>query len=142
MPRDELELDRDVVEIDAGVRLNEAMGGDVSPYTCPECHGTLWEHRNAAVVRFRCRVGHSYTEETLLAEQGSSLEAAIWTALTALEEHAAFTWRMAERVGARGHAQRRATYADKARLLEQRAQVIRDLLNRTNFAVESASDGT
>ena len=61
--------------------------GSPSTMTCPECHGSLWETREGALVHFRCRVGHAYTAESLLAHQADQLEAALWTALRSLEEH-------------------------------------------------------
>ncbi|HET8755815.1 MAG TPA: chemotaxis protein CheB [Solirubrobacteraceae bacterium] len=74
--------------------------GPPSPFTCPECSGPLWELREGEVVRYRCRVGHGYTEDAMVIEQGSAVEAALWSALEALEERAEFLRRVAGRHGA------------------------------------------
>ncbi|HET8673325.1 MAG TPA: chemotaxis protein CheB, partial [Thermoleophilaceae bacterium] len=50
--------------------------GDLTPLTCPECGGTLWEHQEGDLIRFRCHVGHAYSPESMQTEQGRSLEAA------------------------------------------------------------------
>lgn len=147
---DELETQRGLEEIDGGARQNEALGGEVSGFTCPECHGALWKIEDGAIVRYRCRVGHAFSEDALHEAKSVSIEAALWTALTALEEQAALTQRMAQRAEAQGHAERRRRYADKARLLEERAGVIARVLRGTNFgttnreptATEIADTGT
>ncbi|MBW3629763.1 MAG: hypothetical protein KY464_10750 [Gemmatimonadetes bacterium] len=47
---------------------------------------TLRQTEEARIVQFRCRVGHSFTLESLLTDRPAEVEAALWTALTALEE--------------------------------------------------------
>src|SRR4051812_28114126 len=42
--------------------------GPPSPYTCPECHGTLLQMKTGGLLRFRCHTGHAYTLSSLLAE--------------------------------------------------------------------------
>jgi two-component system, chemotaxis family, protein-glutamate methylesterase/glutaminase len=51
--------------------------GNPSPFTCPECNGSLWEVHEGEVVRYRCRVGHSYSEDAMIGEQGSAAEDAL-----------------------------------------------------------------
>jgi two-component system chemotaxis response regulator CheB len=73
--------------------------GPPSPFTCPECNGSLWEIKEGDVVHYRCRVGHTYVEDAMVIEQGSAVEAALWSALEALEERAEFLRRIAARHG-------------------------------------------
>jgi two-component system, chemotaxis family, protein-glutamate methylesterase/glutaminase len=75
--------------------------GPLTSYSCPECQGPLWQVEEGDVVRYRCRVGHGYSEDSLLIEQGSAVEAALWSALEALEERAEFLARVARRHGDR-----------------------------------------
>jgi two-component system, chemotaxis family, protein-glutamate methylesterase/glutaminase len=131
---DEIERGEERREIDGGARQNEGLGGEVSGFTCPECHGALWEMRDGAVVRYRCRVGHAYAEAALQDAKGVSIEAALWTALTALDEQAALTWRMAQRARVAGNDTRRRRYEDKARALEERARVLDRVLRNTPLA--------
>jgi two-component system, chemotaxis family, protein-glutamate methylesterase/glutaminase len=73
--------------------------GPPSALTCPECRGPLWEITEGALTRYRCRVGHAYSEETLIAEHAAGVEAALWSAVEVLEERAELLRRVAARMG-------------------------------------------
>jgi two-component system chemotaxis response regulator CheB len=107
----------------------QTQPGTPSTMTCPECHGTLWETREGALVHLRCRVGHAYTAESLVAHQADQLETALWTALRSLEEHAALCRRLAERAGGRGHARSASTFTEQAMDAEHHASTIRNVLS-------------
>jgi two-component system chemotaxis response regulator CheB len=93
---------------DEKMRVEVAMGagepedidkiGPPSPYGCPECGGVLNEVSDAAVLRFRCRVGHAYTAENLAAEQDERIEGSLWAAMRALEESAELKKKLADRL--------------------------------------------
>src|SRR5215472_97806 len=51
--------------------------GQLSMFTCPECHGTLWELKDGELLRYRCHVGHVYSIDSLDAEQGERHEGAL-----------------------------------------------------------------
>lgn len=104
--------------------------GSPAVYACPDCGGSLWEHDDQGLLRFRCRVGHGYTEESLVAAQDERLEDAMWTALRALEESAAMRRRMADRVASRGLAEIARGYRERADAAEQQASSIRRILER------------
>jgi len=58
--------------------------GEMSGFACPDCDGVLVQL--AGTDRFRCRVGHAWTEEALLSAHGDRLEQALWTAYRIVEE--------------------------------------------------------
>jgi len=107
----------------------QTQPGSPSTMTCPECHGSLWEAREGALVHFRCRVGHAYTAESLLAHQADQLEAALWTALRSLEEHAALSRRLATRASGRGHSHSASAFTEQAMDAEHHASTIRNVLS-------------
>lgn len=115
-------------EVNGGAKINEALGGHLSGYTCPECRGALWELREGALVRYRCRVGHSYTEAGLVDNKARAVEDAIWTAVTALEESAAIAQRVSDRARRHGRSHVAETFRERAEHLEQRGAMLRDLL--------------
>lgn len=107
----------------------ETQPGVPSTMSCPECHGVLWEVKNDELVRFRCRVGHAYSDEALLVHQSENLEAALWTALRALEEHSALARRLSSRANHRGHTHSASTFTEQAMDAEHHASVIRAVLH-------------
>ena len=114
-------MERDPTEL-SPVAVTEANteAGRVTAFTCPECNGTLWEVEEGGLVKLRCRVGHAYTEDGYAHEKGVRLEAALWTALTAVVERADFSRRLAARFRQSGHELSAKRYDEQAdRLLEQ-----------------------
>ena len=112
-----------------GLVDRQTQPGSPSTMTCPECHGSLWETHEGALVHFRCRVGHAYTAESLLAHQADQLEAALWTALRSLEEHAALSRRLAARASGRGHSHSASAFTEQAMDAEHHASTIRNVLS-------------
>jgi len=81
---------------------DDPQPGDPSGYSCPECGGSLWQHEQAGEVSYCCRTGHAYSSEALVASQSNVVEAAMWSAVRALEERAAMARRMADKFRSRG----------------------------------------
>jgi len=100
--------------------------GHASGFTCPECNGALWELREGDLVRYRCRVGHAYSEEAMIDAQGASVEAALWAALKVLEERGELLRRIADRTSRPRTAGR---FREGALEADSRADVIRRVLN-------------
>ena len=101
--------------------------GPPTSYSCPECQGPLWQVEEGELARYRCRVGHAYSEDSLLIEQGSAVEAALWSALEAVEERAEFLAWVAQRHGDRRPRLRDRFEGAAADALE-RAELIRRAL--------------
>jgi two-component system chemotaxis response regulator CheB len=101
--------------------------GPASAFTCPECSGALWELREGELVRYRCRVGHTYSEDAMIDAQGTAVEAALWAALEVLEERGELLQRIAERMAGRTPKTERR-FRDGARDALERASLIRRAL--------------
>jgi two-component system chemotaxis response regulator CheB len=117
----------------AGPATDALLGGRVSAYTCPECRGTLREISDGRPARFRCRAGHSYDQSTLLHGKRAALGRALWTALAALEQNAAFARRIADCPAGRSADARREAVVERFRSralrLDRRARAIRHVLS-------------
>ncbi len=100
----------------------------VSVYTCPECHGTLWEVDEQGLLQFRCRVGHKFSRDSMLDAQGQSLERALWAALRSLEEHSELSRRLAERAKANNQEMAARRFEERWQASAANAKIIRDML--------------
>jgi two-component system chemotaxis response regulator CheB len=125
---EDMELEAKMARIDPSTPTNVARLGTPSAFTCPECAGPLWEMEERDLLRFRCRVGHAYTAESMLSEKTEALEAALWAALNTLEEGVDMSRRLAEESRARGHEHAAARFEDRARRTQEQAQLIRQAL--------------
>lgn len=71
--------------------------GKPSGFTCPDCEGVMWEIKEGNLLRFRCRVGHAYTADSLHVALSDSVEDALWAAMRSLEEKSSLLRRIASR---------------------------------------------
>ena len=94
---------RDPTEMTLSELANLESRGRPSAFVCPECTGTLFEFAEEGVFHYRCRVGHSYLSDSLSANQEGVLEAALWTALRAIEEHNDLLGTLLSRAEAKGY---------------------------------------
>ena len=108
--------------------------GTPSVFACPECHGVLWELRDGDLVRFRCRVGHSYGPESLASELSGASEAALWAAMRALEEKAAMQRRIAD--GLSTNSKSSSRLRDQSIADDNNARIIRDMIFARDAALE------
>jgi two-component system chemotaxis response regulator CheB len=124
-----LEARYSALEID-GVERDQAPG-DLTPFSCPECGGALWEIRDGELPRYRCGVGHAYAADAVFEDQSNSVDRALWIALRALLERASMSERIAERArngdGSKATAERFDRLAEEA---HAQAAVIRKVLLR------------
>ena len=129
----------DPIELDPEtITAENRANGELSSFTCPECKGPLWEIREGEILKLRCRVGHTFTEEALAHEQAIALEGAMWTALTALVEKADFSHRLSERFRRGGHIDTARRYEGQSRNALEQADLIRTALR--NLEIVPAGD--
>jgi two-component system chemotaxis response regulator CheB len=138
---DELEGEEALSEMDLGAMGSEVHPGTPSSFACPDCGGTLWELSEGDLLRFRCRVGHAFTADALLVEQSDSLEAALWTALRALEERASLARHLADRSRRRGHFLLAERFDRQIQDADRHAAVIREALMNGSLLDPVTGDG-
>jgi two-component system, chemotaxis family, protein-glutamate methylesterase/glutaminase len=102
--------------------------GAASQFVCPACSGTLYEINDGRILRFRCRVGHAYSADSLEAANGNGTERALWAALRALEERSALLKKLADYARRRNHGTLAAMYEERAGRMERDVRAIHDLI--------------
>ncbi|WP_375511599.1 TFIIB-type zinc finger domain-containing protein [uncultured Nostoc sp.] len=112
--------------------------GKPSTFACPDCGGTLWELEEGNLLRFRCRTGHAYSAESLLATQSDAIEDALWIASRVLEEKASLSHCLASRMEARNLSLAAQRLKEEAHSALERSAIIREVLlkNYANTGVD------
>jgi two-component system chemotaxis response regulator CheB len=123
-----MEMESQMAAFNMDAIEDEDRPGRPSGFACPDCGGALWELTEGDLIRFRCRVGHAWSANGLVAEQSESIETALWTALRALEERASLCTRVAERMSAKGINTSAARFRDQAADSRRRAATLRQVL--------------
>jgi two-component system, chemotaxis family, protein-glutamate methylesterase/glutaminase len=100
--------------------------GELSPFTCPECHGVLAMLREGKIVRFRCHTGHAFSADTLLTANGEELEARLWDAVRACDEAVLLLNRLGEEFAKSGNTAAAERCFDEAREAHERSRPMRE----------------
>ena len=127
------EIQDEVVEIDPIKTGHGPQPGTPSGFTCPECHGPLWEIEEGDLLRYRCHIGHAYSVKSLAAANSEALDAAIWTAVRSLEEKVAIGHSLASRARERGHVVAQAQFESDLRDAEKHLYVLKGLLKEDRW---------
>jgi two-component system, chemotaxis family, protein-glutamate methylesterase/glutaminase len=139
-PNDNLEEEAETESADFDPEIIERDDrlGVPAGYGCPSCGGALFRLTEGDVRHFRCRVGHAWSAEALLAEQGETLESALWAALRSLEESAALATDIGERHKGRGSTDSAHRFFTQAHESRRRAYIIRSVLRAGRTGREPA----
>jgi two-component system chemotaxis response regulator CheB len=126
---EQLRIETDMAQRDHDIAEMNRIG-KLSPFTCPSCHGSLWEVFDEHVLRYRCHTGHAFSAESLDAEMTDDFENALFGALRALEENARLARTIAGRSRESKHDKIARLYEAKADENDKSAHVIRTVLHR------------
>jgi two-component system, chemotaxis family, protein-glutamate methylesterase/glutaminase len=120
-----------------------AQPGELVPFSCPECGGTLWETESGETRSYRCRVGHAYTLNSLIARHDETVERALWSAYRALEEQSAMSHRVGRRLAERGRKESASRFERRAAVAAGRAEDLKAILDAlVATAAEEAAGAT
>lgn len=118
----------------------EEKFGPPSALACPECSGPIWEVVEGQHSQFRCLVGHIFSQESFVAEEGVAVERALWVAVKTLQERSDLLGRLADKASRIGQSITAASFRDKARESQNHADSIREILKRFDGASTAVAD--
>lgn len=125
---DDLIQETNILGLDPTASERDAIPGTITSLSCPECSGPIWETRDGELRRYRCRVGHAFTADTMEEGLADAVEDALWIALNMLDENASVLERMVEDARQRQHVHLAQRLQDKIADRRHNAQVIRRVL--------------
>jgi two-component system chemotaxis response regulator CheB len=108
----------------------EDRSGELSPFTCPECSGALWEINDGSMLRYRCHVGHAFTAEIALSARAAEVDRMLESLLRSHQERAALVRRMAKHERSMQNESLAAQLEARAKEYEHDAEVVRRLARR------------
>ena len=130
---DLMKVETAMADLDIDALNTEERPGVPSGFSCPDCHGSLFEIKEGGLVRYRCRVGHAWSPNSLAAQQTDGLESALWMALRSLEEKASLSRELARRSRASGHRLSGDSFDRSADEALEAATMVRDLIDQINL---------
>ena len=107
--------------------------GEKSIYACPDCGGGLWniDRQSGKTDRYRCHIGHSYSEKDLVIKQGEILESTLWTALRIMEERRNLLKKMENDNAKKGLSKMAASYSEKGKQIQFHVDKMKEVLFAT-----------
>jgi two-component system chemotaxis response regulator CheB len=111
--------------------------GDLSPYTCPECHGVLAALKEGGRLRFQCHTGHSFSADALITSVSESIEESIWNAVRSVQENIMLLNHMGDHFAETKQTKLAAVYFKKAQNAKRQVELLREaVLAHEQLSVE------
>ncbi|HEY3823445.1 MAG TPA: chemotaxis protein CheB [Bryobacteraceae bacterium] len=96
--------------------------GELTPFTCPECHGVLVRVAEGKMSRFRCHTGHAYTDSALIEAVMEFSGELLWQVIRSLEEGVLLLEHMAKHLEKAGSSSRAAIFRSKSLEIKKRSE--------------------
>lgn len=127
---DVMKDDQTKKEIDIAAEANALekgvlLFGELTPYSCPECHGVLSKLQNGHIVRYRCHTGHAYSVDALMTTITEKIEDALYSAIRGMDESVLLLTHMGDHYAEANEPKLAAVYFKKAKEAEERAKLVR-----------------
>lgn len=102
--------------------------GEQSTFSCPDCGGILWAIKNDVITRYRCHIGHSYSQNDLVVRQAQAVGSTLWAALRMMEERKHLLRKMEIENKARGFTHWAESNVEKQNEMEGHISNLKEIL--------------
>lgn len=126
MEKDErTEIEIAIAAEESAFERNMMKFGELTPFTCPDCHGILFSLEDDKRSRFRCHTGHAFSSDTLLTSVTENIEESFGSVLRGVEESIMLLNHMRDHFAEINQTRLAALYFQKAKEAEDRAALVR-----------------
>jgi len=115
----------DIAAEKSGLKNGKLKFKDLTPYTCPECHGVLSKLQNGNIIRYRCHTGHAYSGDALMAALTEKVEDGLYNAIRGMDETILLLNHMGDHFAEDNQPKLAALYFKKAKEADVRSQWVR-----------------
>jgi two-component system chemotaxis response regulator CheB len=122
--RDRMKTEIEIATSDDAFQKGIMQLGDVTPFTCPECHGVLISLKEGLNMRFRCHTGHAYSANALLGGVMEMVDEYNWQHMRALEEAVMLMRHVGDHLYAGGDSETANLYFAHAEDSEHKAKLL------------------
>jgi len=123
-----LDIEFRIAKADNAFALGIIQQGQLTSFTCPECHGALTQLIEGKLIRYRCHTGHAYTANALLGEVTQAVEGFLYQSMRGLEEVHMLLQSLGEHFMQQQQQQVAALFAHKAKTASAQARQLHQLI--------------
>jgi two-component system chemotaxis response regulator CheB len=127
---------------DNALDINIMKFGELTPFTCPECHGVLTALTDEKIKRYRCHTGHAFSADSLLDALTENIEESLYNAIRGVDESIMLLNHMGDHFAEINQTKIAALYFKKAKeaydrsLLMRQAVIKHEHLNKQSIQSE------
>jgi len=126
---DDVVLESQIAEKTAvGIDAVEQIA-DVSVFACPDCGGNLWAIKGDIINRYRCHIGHAYTERDLVVKQAETASTTLWVALRMMEERKHLLRKLEVDYAQKGYSSLASDHHEKKDEMERHIDALKIMLS-------------
>ncbi len=108
-----------------------------SPFSCPECHGPLYQVPDQIPPRYRCHIGHAFTGESLAEAQAREADRTLQDLFRLTCERAELLRRLGEKAAEEGKSALAAHFNKRAADYLEDAKLVRSVWLRSTAESEA-----